>query len=78
MEISEQRIADQRRAIVTKNLLSNPRLEEIRAQMANTLQATNGDTEEEVTQHINENEQKEENHCLETPKKTHRMRKTQN
>jgi hypothetical protein len=67
MEISEQRIADQRRAIVTKNLLSKPWLEEIRAQMANTLQATNGDTEEEVTQPIKENEQKEENQCLETP-----------
>jgi len=31
MEISEQRIPDQRRVIVTKGLLSKPWLEEIRA-----------------------------------------------
>jgi hypothetical protein len=58
MEISEQRIADHRRAIVTKNILSKPWLEEIRAQVVDILQAANGDTEEEITQPINENEHK--------------------
>jgi hypothetical protein len=40
--------------------LSNPWLEEIRAQGADILQATNGDTKEEITRPINENEQNEE------------------
>ena len=35
--------------------------------MANTLKATNGDIEEEVTQSIKENERKEENRSLENP-----------
>jgi hypothetical protein len=38
MEISEQRIADRRRAVVIKGLLSKPWLEEIRAQVAETFQ----------------------------------------
>ena len=68
MEMSEQRIADQWRAIVTKGLLWKPWLEEIRAQVADILQATNGDSEEEITQPNNENEQKEEeNQSLENP-----------
>jgi hypothetical protein len=46
MGISEQRTAVQRRAIVTKNLLSKPRLEEIKAQVAETLKATHVDTGE--------------------------------
>jgi hypothetical protein len=49
MEISEQRIADQRRATVTRGLLSKPWLEEIRAQVAETFQ-TNVNTDEETTQ----------------------------
>jgi hypothetical protein len=68
MEISEQRIAHQRGAIVIKNLLSKPWLEEIRAPVTDILPATNGDTQENVTKPINENEQKEEeNQSLESP-----------
>jgi len=37
MEISEQRIADRRRAVVTKGILSKPWLEEIRAQVAESV-----------------------------------------
>jgi hypothetical protein len=70
MDVSEQRIADQRRAIVAKNLLTKPWLEEIRAQVAETLRETtvkendqdseeNINTDEETTQPIGENEQKE-------------------
>jgi len=55
MEVSEQRIADQRRVIVTRGLLSNPWLEEIRAQVAETLKETNENTEEGTTQPTDEN-----------------------
>jgi len=57
MEISEQRTADQQRAIVTKGLLSKPWLEEIRAQVAETFKETNVNTEEEITQSIDEKEE---------------------
>jgi hypothetical protein len=67
MEISEQRIADQRRAIVTKGLLPKPWLEEIRAQVAETFKETNVNTEEEATQPTDENEQKEDSRRLEHP-----------
>ena len=67
MEISEQRMADQRRAIVTKGLLSKPWLEEIRAQVAETFKVTNVNTEEETTRPTDENEQKEESRSLENP-----------
>jgi hypothetical protein len=60
MEISEQQIADQRRAIVTKGLLSTPWLELIRAQVAETSKVTNLNTEEGITQPFDENEQNEE------------------
>jgi hypothetical protein len=70
MEISEQRTADQRRAIVTKGLLSKPWLEEIRAQVAETFKVTNVNTEEEITQPIDENEQNEESRSLENPQTT--------
>jgi hypothetical protein len=71
MDISEQRIADQRRAIVTKNLLTKPWLEEIRAQVAEPLKETtvkendqdseeNINTDEETAKPLSENEQKEE------------------
>jgi hypothetical protein len=40
MDVSEQQIADQRRANVVKNLLTKPWLEEIRAQVAATLKET--------------------------------------
>jgi hypothetical protein len=70
MDISEQQIADQRRAIVAKNLLTKPWLEEIKAQVAETLKETtvkennqdseeNINTGEETTQPISENKQKE-------------------
>jgi hypothetical protein len=83
MEVSEQRIADQRRATVAKNLLTKPWLEEIRAQVAETLKETtvkendqdsdeNINTDEETTQPICENEQKEKQslesrHTVENP-----------
>ena len=70
MEISEQRIADQQRANVTKGLLSKPWLEEIRAQVAETFKVTNVNTEKETTQPIDENEQKEEGRSLENPQTT--------
>ena len=41
MEISEQRIADQRWAIITKGLLSKPWLEEIRTQVAENFKEAN-------------------------------------
>jgi hypothetical protein len=61
MDVSEQRTADQRRAIVAKNLLTKPWLEEIRAQVAETLKETtvrendkdseeNINTDKEITQ----------------------------
>jgi hypothetical protein len=40
MDVSEQRIDDQRRAVVAKNLLTKHWLEEIRAQVAETLTET--------------------------------------
>jgi len=55
VEVSEQRIAYQRRAIVTRGLLSKPRLEEIRAQVAENFKETNEDTEEGTTQTTDEN-----------------------
>jgi len=58
MEIIEQRIADQRRAIVTKGLLSKPWLEEIRAQVAETFKEANVNSEEETRQRTDEIEQK--------------------
>jgi hypothetical protein len=58
MEISEQRTDDQRWAIVTKGLLLKPWLEEIRAQVAETFKETNVNTEEEITQSINEKEER--------------------
>jgi hypothetical protein len=64
MKISEQRIADQRRAIVTKGILSNPWLEEIKAQVAETFKETNVNTEEEITQFFDD---KEETRSLESP-----------
>jgi hypothetical protein len=65
IEISEHQIAVQRRAIITKGLLSKPWLEGIRAQVAKTFKATNVNMEEEITQSIDENEQKEESQSLE-------------
>jgi hypothetical protein len=70
MDVSEQRIADQRKAIVAKNLSTKPWLEEIRAQVAETLKETTVNendqdseeyinTDKEITQPISENEQKE-------------------
>ena len=67
MEFSEQRIADQRRAIVTKGLLSKPWLEEIRAQVAVTFKETNGNAEGETAQPTDEKEQREESRNLENP-----------
>jgi hypothetical protein len=69
MDVSEQRTADQLRAIVAKNLLTKPWLEEIRAQVAETLKETtvkendqdseeNINTDEETTQPISEKEKK--------------------
>jgi hypothetical protein len=70
MDVSKQRIADQRRVTVAKNLLTKPWLEEIRVQVAGTLKETtvkendqdfeeNINTDEETTQSMSENEQKE-------------------
>jgi hypothetical protein len=67
--LASKQIADQRRAIVTKNLSTKPWLEEIRAQVAETLKETtvkendqdsekNINTDEETTQPISKNEQK--------------------
>jgi len=67
MEISEQRIADQRRAIVTKGLLSKPWVEEIGAQVAENFKEANVNSEEETTQPTDENEQKEDSRWLEHP-----------
>ena len=50
MEIGEQRIADQRRAVFTRSLLSKPWLEKIRAQLAENFKETNVTTDEETTQ----------------------------
>jgi hypothetical protein len=66
MEISEQQIADQFRAIVTKGLLSRPWLEEIRAQVAETFKETNVNTEKEITQYT---DNKKESRSLECPQK---------
>jgi hypothetical protein len=70
MDVSKQRIADQRRTIVTKNLLTKPWLEEIRAQVAETLKETtvkendqdseeNINTDKETTQPFSKNGEKE-------------------
>jgi len=67
MEITEQRIADKRRAIVTKGLLSKPWLEEIRAQVAENFKEANVNAEEEKTQPTDENEQKEDSRRSEHP-----------
>jgi len=67
MEISEQRIVDQRRAIVTKGLLSKPWLEEIRAQVPETLKEANVNSEKETTQPTDEIEQKEDSRRIEHP-----------
>ena len=56
MEISEQRIADRRGAIVTEGLKPKPCLEEIRAKVAETCMEKNVNTEKETTQHTDENE----------------------
>jgi hypothetical protein len=64
MEISEQQIADQWRAIVTKALLSKPWLEEIRAQVAEIFKETNVNTEEEI---IQSTDKKKESWSLESP-----------
>ena len=65
MEISEQRIADQRRAIVTRGLKPKPCLERIRAKVAEIFMEKNVNTEEETTQTTDENEQKEGSRRLE-------------
>jgi len=65
MEISEQRIADQRRAIVTTGLLSKPWLEEIRTQVAETFKEANVNSEKETTKPTDEVEQKEDSRRLE-------------
>jgi len=65
LEISEQRIADQRSAIVTTGLLTKPWLEEIRVQVAENIKEANVIAEEETTQPIDENEQKEDSRSLE-------------
>jgi len=67
MQISEQRIADQRRAIVTKGLKPKPCLEEIRAEVVENFIERNLNTEEETTQPTDENEQKENSRRLEQP-----------
>jgi len=67
LEISEQRIADQRRAIVTKGLLSKPWLEEITAQVAETFKEVNVNAEKETTEPTDENEQYEDSRRLEHP-----------
>jgi hypothetical protein len=67
MDISEQRIADQRRAIVTKGLISKPWLEKIKVQVAETFKVKNLNREEDTTQLIDENEQKQESRSLESP-----------
>ena len=67
MEFSEQRITDQRRAIVTTGLLSKPWLEEIRVQVAEIVKEANVNAEEETTQRTDENEQKEDIRRLEHP-----------
>jgi hypothetical protein len=67
MEISEQRIEDQRRAIVTKGLKPKPCLEHIRAKVAEIFMEKNVNTEEETTQPTDENEQKEDSRRLEQP-----------
>ena len=65
IEISEQRIANQGRAVVTKGLLSKPWLEEIRTQVAETFKEENVNSVEETTQPTEENEQKEDSRRLE-------------
>jgi hypothetical protein len=57
MEIGEQRIADRRRAIVTRGLLSKPWLEKIRAQVAGTFKETNVNTDQETTQTADANKE---------------------
>jgi len=67
MEISEQWIADQRRTIVTKGLLSNPWLEESRAQVAENFKEANVNAEEGTTQPTDEKEPWEDTRRLEQP-----------
>ena len=67
MEISEQWIADQRRTIVTKGLLSNPWLEESRAQVAEIFKEANVNAEEGTTQPTDEKEPWEDTRRLEQP-----------
>jgi hypothetical protein len=67
MDISEQRIADQRRAIITEGLISKPWLDDIKAQVAETFKETNVNTEEGATQPTDETEHKEESCSLEKP-----------
>jgi hypothetical protein len=78
MEISEQRIADQRGAIVTKGLISKPWLEEIRAQVAENFKEAIVNSEEETTQPTDENEQKEDSRRLEHPPAAKKLRTRQN
>ena len=65
MEISEQRIANQGRAIVTKGLLSKLWIEDIRGQVAESFKEEYVNSEEEITQTTDENEQKEDSRSLE-------------
>jgi len=67
MEIIELRIADQRRAMVTKGLKPKPCLEEIRAKVVENFMERSINTEEEATQPTDENEQKENSRRLEQP-----------
>jgi len=67
MVISEQRIADQRRAFFTKGLITKRRLEQIRAQEAENFKEANVNSEEETTQPTDENQQKENSRRLEHP-----------
>jgi hypothetical protein len=64
MEVSEQRMADQRRTVVIRGLLSKSWLEEFRTQIAETFKETNENTEEERTQIIDDNR---ESRSLENP-----------
>jgi len=59
MVISEKTIADQRRAFVSKGLITKPWLEEIRAQVVENLNEANVNSDEETMQHTDENQQKE-------------------
>jgi len=67
MEIIDQRIAGQGRAIVAKSLLSKPWLEEFWAQVAENFKEANVNSEEKTTYPTNEIEQKEGSRRLEHP-----------